>query len=89
MESSEELRHLSALADARLEVVEDLIWALSGACGAVAWILWGWLPGLIVACATFYFVRRPYYMASNKAEDAYYRAAGLGKYAKTQSGPIT
>ena len=80
-ERIQQLERLSEIADTKLGVVEDMRWVVAGLMAAViyqwshnsyytigAYVLTWWLTAL------------SYRRDSDKAEDAYYRAAKLGKY---------
>lgn len=76
-----ELRHESELADARLEVAEDLWWPMAIATAAAAHFWWAnWLLTIAFFVAVYFLVVYRYRKSADKAEDEYYRVAHLGKY---------
>jgi len=84
----DDLERASQLADARLGVAEELGWPLALAVATAAHLKWeGWLLTLAVAALTYYAVTFRYRRASNRAEDAHHRAAGLGKYVREAPHP--
>jgi hypothetical protein len=81
MLANNNLEHASQLADARLGVAEELGWLTATLAATTAHLYWGsWPLSLSVFAATYYGVTFRYRRLSQRAEDAYNRAAGLGKY---------
>ena len=77
-----ELKHLSEVADAQLGVAEELGWPLSISVGIAVHLQWSnWLFTALSVVGTYVLAIYRYRRHSAQAEDAYYRAAGLGKYA--------
>lgn len=77
-----ELQHQSELADARLSVAENLGWSMSILGATVAQLMWGnWFLTVPILVAVYFLVTLKYRREAAKAEDTYYRVAGLGKYA--------
>lgn len=84
----EELRRASELADARLGVAEEFAWPVAGLSAALAYATlhhWAWAAMAFFAgfVMSVYSLRK----ASDRAEDAYFRAAGLGKYMQPPKSP--
>lgn len=71
----------SKLADARLDVAEELGWPVAVLAGVAVYLFLGnwWLPVLAVPI-TYFGVTYRYRRNAELAEDKYFRAAGLGKY---------
>jgi len=85
-----ELERQSELADARLGVAEDFAWVVSGLAGLVAYSLErSWLLAVAAFVVGFVVSVYPLRKAANKAEDAYFRAAKLGKYATISREPAS
>ncbi|MEJ8840457.1 hypothetical protein [Ramlibacter sp. AN1133] len=81
MDGNEELQNQSELADARLGVAEELGWAVAFLAGLVVYLRWDtWLGGVAAAVVAYWLATFQYRRAAAKAEDAYFRQAGLGKY---------
>ena len=88
MSSDEELERMSALADARLGVAEELVWLVVILVWVTVHLKWdSWMLAAVAAVAAYLLVTTPYRRAAAKAEDAYFRQAGLGKYAGTRGAP--
>jgi hypothetical protein len=80
---TEDLRRASELADAQLGVAEEFAWPVGSLCAALGYLTlhhWLWAPAAFVVGFVFstYSLRK----AADKAEDAYFKAAHLGKYAQ-------
>lgn len=80
---TEELRRASEIADAQLGVAEDFAWPVAGLSAALAYVTlhhWAWAAVAFVAgfVVSVYSLRK----AADKAEDAYFKAAHLGRYAQ-------
>lgn len=75
------LQHQSAVADAELGVAEELGWAVALLAGVATYLNWGsWLIALPVAVGAYVLAVFRYRRRAARAEDEYFRAAGLGKY---------
>lgn len=89
-ENVSELERQSELADARLGVAEDFAWVVAGLAAMLAYSLeqnWLWaLAAFIVGFAVSIY---PLRKAADKAEDAYFRAAKLGRYATIWREPAS
>lgn len=86
MISESELEHASNMADARLGVAEQFSYPLAFFVALAAHFKWeSWLLSVPVFGIVFWLSVRSYRKASNEAEDAYYKAAKLGKYSKAMS----
>lgn len=73
--------HLSKLADAELGVAEALGWAVAGFAGLAVHLAYGiWLMTIPVAIGSYILATHRYRKRAAKAEDEYFRSAGLGKY---------
>ena len=82
MTPDSELRHQSEVADAELGVAEELGWPLGILAGLVVYLKWdSWLIAVSVAAGVYVLAIYRYRRRSAQAEDRYFRAAGLGKYA--------
>jgi hypothetical protein len=82
MLTNDDLERASQLADERLGVAEELGWPMALFAGAAAHLAWSsWALTLLVVPLTYYCATFSYRRQSHRAEDAYYRAARLGKYA--------
>jgi hypothetical protein len=87
MTTSADLERASELADAQLGVAEELGWPIALLAGTLAYTSWSsWLAAGGIGAAAYALAVFRYRRRSDRAEDAYYRAAGLGKYAKSGSG---
>jgi uncharacterized ion transporter superfamily protein YfcC len=85
MSTDEELEHLSALADAKLGVAEELVWIVVILVWVAVHLKWdNWLLAAAASVAAYFLVVNPYRRVAAKAEDAYFRQARLGKYAGTR-----
>ena len=85
---TDDLERASQLADARLQVAEELGWPLAALAATAAHLMWGsWLLTLAVVALTYFGVTFNYRRLSQRAEDAHYRAAGLGKYHREAPTP--
>lgn len=85
MQTDQELEHLSAIADARLGVAEELVWPIVILTWAAVHLKWdSWILAAVITVAVYFLVTTPYRRAAAKAEDAYFRQAGLGKYASME-----
>ena len=82
MENDEELQHKSEIADARLGVAEELGWPIVFLAGVAVHFQWGgWVAAIAAAIVAYWLATYRYRRSAAKAEDAYFRQAGLGKYA--------
>jgi|APLak6261671146_1056082.scaffolds.fasta_scaffold27798_1 hypothetical protein len=80
-----ELHHQSELADARLEVAEELWWPIAFLAATTLHLKWGnWLLDVIAIVGIYFLVVRRYRRAARNAEDEYFRVAQLGQYAIPQ-----
>lgn len=87
MSTDEELEHRSAIADARLGVAEHLGWTIAFLVGLAVYLRWNtWIGAVAAAAVAYWLATFEYRRAARKAEDAYFRQAGLGKYAGTRAG---
>lgn len=69
------------IATAELAVVEKLRWWLAGSNGALAGQYWeSWWIGVLVGVAVFFLVTHGFEKEYDKANDAYDRATGTGRY---------
>jgi len=60
---------------------EDLGWIIACLCGVLAYDFWhSWLLSAVILGASYFVATFRYRKSEGTAEDAYYRAAGLGKY---------
>ena len=85
-----ELERQFELADARLGVAEDFAWAVGGLAGMFAYSLErSWLWAIAAFIVGFVLSVYPLRKAADKAEDAYFRAAKLGKYATIWREPAS
>ena len=81
MNTELDLKNASDLADAKLQVAEELGWPIALLLGATSHLyLSNWLLTIPAAVAGYLFATYKYRRESAVAEDQYYRAAGLGKY---------
>ena len=81
MSTEPELQAASELADAKLGVAEELGWPLALLVATSAHLAWSsWLLAVPLAGAGYYLATYKYRRESARAEDQYYKAAGLGKY---------
>jgi len=86
MNHDEALQHDSELADARLGVAEELGWAVAFLAGLIVYLKWDtWMGGIAGGVAAYWLATFQYRRAAAKAEDAYFRQAGLGRYAGRRS----
>lgn len=77
-----ELKHLSNVADAELGVAEELAWPLAILAGLLVHFKWdSWLLSVPVAIGAYVLAVYRYRRRAAAAEDQYFRAACLGKYA--------
>ena len=89
-ENVSKLERQSELADARLGVAEDFAWPVAGLAATLAYSLErGWLWALAAFIVGFAVSIYPLRKAADKAEDAYFRAAKLGKYATIRREPAS
>ena len=77
----EDLRHEHEIAMAKLGVSEDLAWPLAMLASYAIGSQFGWIYGVIVFVAVFYYVPNEHRKREMQTMDAYYQAAKLGKYA--------
>ena len=81
MTQIEELERQAEIELARLGVAEDLAWWIALFAAVVAYIRWdSWLLALAIVFGGYFLVTYPYRKRESAAENAYHRAAGLGKY---------
>lgn len=77
-----ELKHQSELANARLEVAEELWWSMAIVSATAAHLKWSnWFLTLALFVVVYFIVVYRYRKYADKAEDEYYKVAYLGKYA--------
>jgi hypothetical protein len=82
MTPDSDLQRQSEVADAELGVAEELGWPLAILAGLVIYLKWdSWLVGVAIAIGAYVLAIYRYRRRAAKAEDRYFRAAGLGKYA--------
>lgn len=82
--TEEELQHQSELADARLDVAEDLWWPIAILAAVTVNLRWdNWLLTVVAFVASYFLVVLKYRQTADKAEDEYYRVAHLGKYMRS------
>lgn len=82
MTPEEELEQQSAIANAALGVAEDLGWAVALLAGLAAYLKWdSWLVTFPVTAGAYMVAIYRYRRRAAQAEDSYFRAARLGKYA--------
>lgn len=89
--SNDPLVHLEVeheIAAAKLGVAEDLAWFLAIASGLLFGQTVHWAVGLVAFGAAFYYCTLPYRKQDSAAQDAYFRAAGIGAYSRAMSEPI-
>ena len=78
-----ELERLSEVADAALGVAEELGYTVALLAGLAAHLRWGsWLITVPAAVVAYVLSTYRYRRRADKAEDAYFRAAKLGKYSE-------
>ena len=88
MKSHVELERHSELADAKLGVAEELGWIIAILAGVSAYLkLQNWLAGVAIAAVAYFVATYRYRQQAATAEDAYFRAAGLGKYSRSLESP--
>lgn len=76
-----ELQHQSEIADARLEVAEDLGWIIGILCAIATHLKWdNWFLNITLIFVVYFLVTYRYRQIAAKAQDDYYRVAHLGKY---------
>jgi hypothetical protein len=84
----EELQRASEIADAQLGVAEEFRWVIAGLAAALAYVtLHHWAWGVLAYVAGFMMSAYSLRKASDRAEDAYFKAAGLGKYTRPPGAP--
>ena len=82
MSAQLEIEHRSELADAKLGVAEELAWPLAGFAALAAHLKWeNWVLTVPIAVAIYFIATLKYHREASRAEDEYFRVAGLGKYA--------
>ena len=87
MTREDELERQSQLADARLGVAERLGYSIALLAMLAAHLAWGfWLVSISVAVAAYFIGTVPYSRAARRAEDDYFRSAGLGKFHTVAGG---
>lgn len=80
MDIDEELQHKSEIADARLGVAEELGWPIAFLAGVAVHFQWGsWIAAIAAAIMAYWLATYRYRRSAAKAEDSYFRQAGLGK----------
>lgn len=83
MNDIDRLERLSAIADARLGVAEELGWVIALLLAVVVHQRFdSWLWSIAAFIGSYVLVVMVFRKESDRAEDEYYRAAGLGKYVK-------
>lgn len=83
MTPEQELQHLSEIADARLDVAEELGWVVGVLAAFVVQMKWDtWVGAIVTVLVVYLIVTLPYRRRAAKAEDAYFKAAHLGKYSR-------
>ncbi len=81
-----ELQQQSQLADARLGVAEELGWVIAILAAAVVQLQWqNWLFTTPAGVVAYVLVVLRYRKQAATAEDRYFRAERLGKYAGTST----
>lgn len=79
------LEHLSQMADAELGVAEDLGWVIAILCATLFQFKWeSWILSMTAGAIAYVVAIYRYRKRAEIAEDNYFKAAGLGKYIKTQ-----
>ena len=68
------------IAAANLGVAEDFAWLVGILAGLVAGMLTHWALGFLASALAFYFSTVAYRHKDRAAQDAYFRAAGIGAY---------
>jgi hypothetical protein len=82
METETELKQRSEVADAELGVAEELGWPLAILAGIAVHLQWSsWPLTVASSIGTYVLSIYRYRRRSAQAEDSYYRAAKLEKYA--------
>ncbi|MBI4809604.1 MAG: hypothetical protein HY799_11735 [Nitrosomonadales bacterium] len=80
--ATEKFERLSQVADAELGVAEELGWAIAVFAALATYLKWeSWLLTAAVGVSAYVLAIYRYRKRAAVAEDIYYRAAGLGKYA--------
>jgi steroid 5-alpha reductase family enzyme len=88
MATDSELQQLSELADARLGVAEDFSWPIAALSFLVVFFRWdNWLLGVLAGVAGLALSIFWYRREANRAEDAYFRQAKIGKYYEAPKAP--
>lgn len=81
MSADDDLERRSELADAKLGVAEDLAWAVAVLAAIATHLKWeSWLFTVPVAIAAYFIATFSYRREASKAENEYFRSAGLGKH---------
>lgn len=81
MVDEKDLERASEIADAKLSVAEEFGWPLAMISSVSAFMKWdSWLIAALVGVAVYVLSIHRYRRASDRAEDEYFKAAGLGKY---------
>lgn len=86
MDEVERLERLSAIADARLGVAEELGWFIASLLAVIVYLKMdsSWLAALVAFVGSYYVATYGYRRNAAKAEDAYFRAGDLGKYSRSR-----
>jgi len=84
----DDLERASVIADAELAVAEHLGWVIAVLAGAAMQLAWAqWLVSALAAAAGYGLATFHYQRKAAKAEDAYHRAIGFGKYGPPRPRP--
>ena len=76
-----DLERRSELADAKLGVAEEFAWAVAIFAAIAAHLKWeSWYLTVPLGAAVYFIATYRYRRQASKAEDEYFRSAGLGKY---------
>lgn len=76
----DDLEWLSKLADARLGVAEELGWYAAIAIAVAIGLKLEWWAGVVALYPVYYVVTLQYRKTAERAEDAYFRHAKIGRY---------
>lgn len=85
----DELQRASEIADAQLGVAEEFAWPVAGLAAALAYVtLHSWLWAIAAFIGGFALSTYSCRKRAAQAEDAYFKAAGLGTHARIHN-PIS